>query len=77
MTPTMCFHLVFALGVQSEDTAFPLIVIEQNVGLLKKLSQMLSTPSVGNLKVVYNYIVVQYMYLYSIKSRLAIQYYVG
>ena len=66
MTPTMCFHLVFALGVQSEDTAFPLIVIEQNVGLLKKLSQMLSTPSVGNLKVMYNYIVVQYMYLYTV-----------
>ena len=57
MTPTMCFHLVFALGVQSEDTASPLIVIELNVGPLKKLSQMLSIPLMRNLKVIYTYIV--------------------
>ena len=55
MTPTTCFHLVFALGVQSEDTASPLIVIELNVGPLKKLSQMLSIPLMRNLKVMYNY----------------------
>ena len=48
---TMFFHLVFALVVQSEDMAFPLTVTEQNVGLLKRLSQMHLTPLMGNLKV--------------------------